>query len=163
MIDETFFNDVLTRTFKKMHRTTCAEATLQGLFELWGLNNKKLTWATAGYGGAISSGKTTCGLLIGCSTAIGFLCGREENKIPEENRKQRNKAIRKVSKLYTDFLKEYGNTECKLLSNTDFSDIEEAKNYVIDKKWKSSCDIYLKFVMEKCIKLMEKEAIKKNN
>ena len=31
------FDDILTRAYKRMHRYTCGEASLQALLELWDL------------------------------------------------------------------------------------------------------------------------------
>ena len=58
--------------------------------------------------GAISSSQATCGLLIGSSVAIGFLCGQGKEGVPEEHEVDRNRAIDVVGELYRDFLREFG-------------------------------------------------------
>jgi len=129
---------------------------LQGLQAMWDLPLKGYSWATAGYMGSISSGQTTCGLLIGSSIAIGLHCGQSKEGIPEEYEQERNKAIHAVCELYSDFLKEFSSTDCKTLSHCDFSNPEELNRYIQNKGWKNTCDIFLKFVMDKCIEMADK-------
>ena len=105
--------------------------------------------------GAISSGQTTCGLLIGSSIAIGLRCGQGKKEIPEEHESERGKAILAVEELYSDFLKKFGSTECKALLGADFSNEEEMIQWAVDKRYKQTCDVFLKFVFEKCIKMAE--------
>lgn len=155
MEDQELFNNVLTQAYKRMHRYTCAEASLQALLTLWNLPLEEYSWATGGYLGAILSGKTTCGLLIGSSIALSFRYGRGTNDIPEKCEDERNKAIQAVGELYSDFLEEFGSTECKELSNVDFSKGEEIGRYISTKGWKQTCDIFLEFVLRKCVSMAD--------
>jgi len=132
---------------------------LQSSQAMWDLPPKGYSGATAGYMGAISSGQITCGLLIGSSIAIGLRCGQGKEGIPEEHEQERNKAIHAVYNLYSDFLKEFGSTDCKTLSHCDFSNPEELNRYTQNKGWKNTCDIFLKFVVNKCSELAEKEKL----
>ena len=50
------FDEILTEAYRRMHRYTCAEASLQALLDLWELPVNPNAWATAGYLGAIASG-----------------------------------------------------------------------------------------------------------
>ncbi len=159
MKDKEEFDNIFTKAFKRMHRYTCAEASLQCLLEMWDLPNEKLSWATGGYMGAISSGSTTCGLLIGSTIAIGFRCGRETNNIPELNTNERSRAIKAVKKLYEEFLKEFKETECKKLLKYDFSNPKEAVEYAQKKVYKSTCDLFLEFVIDKCNEMVENQEI----
>ncbi|MFX0116249.1 MAG: C-GCAxxG-C-C family protein [Candidatus Hodarchaeota archaeon] len=133
-----------------MHRYTCAEASLQALLALWELPLNDFSWATAGYSGAILSGDTTCGLLIGSSIAINLRCGQGKASIPEDHEEDRQKAIQAVGELYTDFIKKFGSTQCKTLTQVDFSKGEELVDYIIHKKWKQTCDGFLNFAFRKC-------------
>ncbi|UCG00990.1 MAG: C_GCAxxG_C_C family protein [Candidatus Heimdallarchaeota archaeon] len=155
MADQDAFNDILTQAYKRMHRYTCAEASLQALLTLWNLPLEEYSWATGGYLGAIMSGKTTCGLLIGSSVAIGFRCGQGKEKVPEECDDERNKAVQAVGELYSDFLEKFGSTKCKELSRTDFSKGEELGQYLATKGWKQTCDIFLDYVLRKCKSMAE--------
>ena len=132
---------------------------MQGLQALWDLPLKGYTWATAGYMGAILSGQTTCGLLIGSSIAIGLRSGQGKEGIPEAHEQERSKTIHAVGELYSDFLKEFGSTDCKTLSNCDWSNPEELNRYIQNKGWKNTCDIFLKFVIHKCIEMADKGTI----
>ena len=105
--------------------------------------------------GAILSGQTTCGLFIGSSVAIGFRCGQGKEGVPEEHEADRNRAIQTVEELYKDFLKEFGSVDCKTLSHCDFSDSKDFQQWVQYKGWKSTCDVYLKSVLNKCIEMAE--------
>ena len=160
MKEQDVFDDILTQAYKRMHRYTCAEASLQALLNLWDLPKEGYSWATAGYMGAILSGQTTCGLLIGSSMAIGLRCGQGKKGIPEEHESERGKAILLVNDLYNDFLKEFGSTECKTLNEgTDFSNPDETADWGINKKYKQTCDVFLKFVFQKCVKMAEEGKI----
>ena len=113
------FNDILTEAYRRMHRYTCGEASLQALLELWDLPVDINSWATAGYLGAIGSGHTTCGLLIGSSIAIGLRSGQKVQGIPEQNEDAREKTIQAVNELYNEFLTEFGSTDCKTLNKVE--------------------------------------------
>ena len=62
---------------------TWAEAILQVLRENTGWDATPYQWATAGYMGAINSGKTICGVLFGGSIYLGFLNGKDSTNAPE--------------------------------------------------------------------------------
>jgi len=51
--EQDVLDEILTRAYKRMHRYTCAEASLQALLNLWDLAKEGHSWATAGYQGAI--------------------------------------------------------------------------------------------------------------
>ncbi|PWI46639.1 hypothetical protein CEE45_15840 [Candidatus Heimdallarchaeota archaeon B3_Heim] len=151
MDEQKNFDNILTRAYKRMHRYTCGEASLQALLELWDLPYDANSWATAGYLGAIGSGTTTCGLLIGSTIGIGLQCGRNSKGIPEENDDEREKAIQAVNELYTEFLTKFGSTDCKILNKVDFRKGEEISEWMIQKGWKQTCDIFLNYTMRKCL------------
>ena len=155
MNEQNNFDDILTGAYKRMHRYTCGEASLQALLELWDLPINTNSWATAGYLGAIGSGSTTCGLLIGSSIGIGLRCGQETQGIPEQNENAREKAIQAVNELYNEFLTKFGSTECKTLNKVDFRKGEEITEWMIQKGWKQTCDIFLNFSMRKCLSMVE--------
>ena len=153
MKDKEEIEQILTEAYRRMHRYTCAEASLQALLKLWKFSQYDYSWATAGYLGAILSGDTTCGLLIGSSVALSLFCGLEKEGIPENHENERNKAIQYVSDLYSSFIKEFGSTQCKTLTKVDFRKGKEISDYITNKKWKKTCDVYLNFVFRKCSEL----------
>ena len=100
--------------------------------------------------GAIAMGQTTCGLLIGSSAAIGLRCGNGKKGIPEEHAADRERAIAGVARLYRDFLKEFGSTDCRTLSGCDYSDPQDVERRMKSEDWKDTCDVFLTFVMTRC-------------
>jgi hypothetical protein len=75
--------------------------------------------------------------------------------VPEEHEDDRISAIIAIGDLYRDFRKEFDRTDCKTLSHCDFSDSTDLEQWIQDKGWESTCDVYLKFVMNKCIEMAE--------
>ena len=148
MKDQKTIDDIISRAFKRMHRYTCAEASLQALLELWDLPVEDYAWATGGYMGAITTTNTTCGVLIGTGIAIGLQIGREKKGIPENHVKERSKSIRLVNKLYRGFTKQFKTTECKELTN-GFQ----------NKDWGKKCDECLNYVVKTMLEWTEKEKI----
>lgn len=149
------FDEILTKAYKRMHRYTCAEASLQALLELWEMKDSHLSWATAGYFGGILSGETTCGLLIGSGAAVGFRCGLGKDSNPDDHPEARGTAIEIVTELYNDFKEKFGSTTCKTLTNIDFSDGDQLGAYIMEKKWKSTCDIFLDYTLRKLNSMVE--------
>jgi hypothetical protein len=149
------FDEVLTQAYKRMHRYTCAEASLQALLKLCDIQNPEFSWATAGYLGAITSGETTCGLLIGSSIAIGIKCGLGKDSVPEDYPEERGTAIGLVSELYQGFREKFGSTTCKILTTVDFSDGDQLGEYIVEKKWKTTCDLFLDFTLRKLYQMRQ--------
>lgn len=130
---------------------------MQGLQEIWGIDTKETSWATAGYLGAIGSGQTTCGLLIGSSIAIGLKTGRGKQCLPLEDTDERDKAVQSVNTLYHDFLKEFESTECQTLTTCNFSKPEDEKRYIEKEIYKECCFKFFNFVMNRFIEMDKKE------
>ncbi len=113
------------------------------------------SWAAAGYLGAIMSGQTVCGTLIGAAAALGFKCGAEKEGTPEENGSVRSCTVEAVGKLYRDFIDEFGSTDCATLCHCDFTSADDVTNYIENKGWKDTCDHFLEFVLKKCATMSE--------
>ncbi len=109
--------------------------------------------------GAIAMGQTTCGLLIGSGAAIGLRCGEGKKGVPEEHAPDRDRAIAGVARLYRDFLKEFGSTDCRTLCGCDYTDPEDIERRMRDEDWKVTCDVFLEFVMTRCAEMARKEKI----
>ena len=118
---------------------------------MWELPQQDYSWATAGYQGAISSGNTTCGLLIGGTIAIGLRSGQGKEVIPVEDKETRAQAIAEVNEFYRDFLGEFNNTICKELINLDFSKPGEGQRYAKEEVYKDTCFKYFNFIMDRFI------------
>ena len=108
-------------------------------------------WATAGYMGAINSGKTICGILFGASIYMGFLNGIGATNAPELNDKRRLKAIKSVNDLFNGFINQFGETDCTALTGCDWGKKEDIKRYFKDEIYKDTCFRQFEYVIEKCI------------
>ena len=104
---------------------TWAEAILQVLREDTGWDAIPYQWATAGYMGAINSGKTICGILFGGSIYLGFLNGIDSTDAPKLKDERR--------------------------LNCDWSKKEDIKRYFKDEIYKDTCFRQFEYVVEKCI------------
>lgn len=124
---------------------------MQGLREIWNLPRVDYTWAAAGYRGAIRSGNTTCGLLIGSSIAIGLRHGQGKEGVPMEDEETREQAIREVNELYRSFIDQFGNTLCSGLINCDLGTPEGQARYIEQKIYKDTCFNFFKFIMNRFI------------
>ena len=151
MTEEKSPDETIRQAYRRMHRYTCAEASLQALLEKWKMPKKTYSWATAGYLGAILAGQTTCGILIGSSIAIGIRHGMGKNGVPEEHEAERSAAIAEVNNLYKEFINKFGSSDCKTLNQLDFSDSEAFGKWTDEKGWKKTCDLFLDFVTNKYI------------
>ena len=108
-------------------------------------------WATAGYMGAIGSGKTICGVLFGGAIYLGFLNGVDRPEAPKINDEGRLNAIKSVNKLFSGFISEFGETDCSLLTGCDWSKKEDIQRYYKDEIYKNTCFKQFEYVVEKCI------------
>jgi C_GCAxxG_C_C family probable redox protein len=156
METENNFNDIQASAMKRMHRYTCAEASLQAFMELFNMPRNASVWACAGYGGAILSGHATCGLLIGSGIAISMALGRGKNCLPEQDELERSRAIQYVANLYKDFSEKFGSTRCTDLSRCDWNKPDDITLFVSEKRWKVSCDVQMQFILE-CGKTLAEE------
>ena len=108
-------------------------------------------WATAGYAGAINSGKTTCGILFGASIYLGFLNGMDSTDAPELMDAKRLKAIKSVDELFNGFINRFAETDCTTLTGCDWSKKDDVKRYFKDEIYKDTCFRQFEYVIEKCI------------
>jgi hypothetical protein len=86
-------------------------------------------WATAGYMGAINSGKTICGILFGGSIYIGFLNGIDSTDAPKLKDKRRLNAIKSVNELFNGFINRFAETDCNALTGCDWSKKDDISRY----------------------------------
>ena len=110
-------------------------------------------WATVGYGGAIDTGKTICGILFGGTVYLGYLSGINASGVPEVKDKNRKAAIESVRHLYQGFIEKFGDSDCKALTGCDWSKKEDVKRYFKEKVYKNICYPQFEYVLAE---LMEK-------
>ena len=108
-------------------------------------------WATAGYNGAIGSGKTICGVLFGGAIYLGFLNGKDSSDAPTLKDEGRIKAIKSVNAFFNGFINKFGETDCSLLTGCDWSKKEDIQRYYNDEIYKNTCFRQFEYVIEKCV------------
>lgn len=108
-------------------------------------------WATAGYMGAIISGKTICGVLFGASIYLGFLNGMNSTDAPKLKDEKRLNAIKSVNDLFNGFINQFGETDCKALTGCDWSKKEDIDRYFKDEIYKDTCFRQLEYAVAKCV------------
>ena len=115
-------------------------------------------WATAGYMGAINSGKTICGVLFGGSIYLGFLNGMKATDAPKLKDEGRLIAIKSVNGLFDGFINRFAETDCTALTGCNWSKKEDINRYFKDEIYKDTCFRQFEYVIEKCI--AEKTSVK---
>jgi hypothetical protein len=101
----------------------------------------------AGYEGAIASGNTTCGFLIGAVAFIGFYHGRDADDMPVIDNEKRRQAIRSVKNLFLGFVDRFGQTDCQILTGCDWRKKEDARRYYHEKIYLRVCMPQMEYVM----------------
>lgn len=69
---------------------------------------------------------------------------------------KRTKAIETVNTLFTGFIKEFGTTDCRSLTNCDFSKKEEVDKYIRNEVYKHVCFKQFEYVLAYCVEQMKK-------
>lgn len=70
---------------------------------------------------------------------------------PEVEDGQRIKAIETVNRLFRGFIGEFGFTDCRSLTNCDFSKKEEVDRYMQDEVYKHTCFKQFEYVLAYCL------------
>ena len=109
-------------------------------------------WATAGYLGAIRTGKTICGQLFGAAIFLGYLSGQNAEKWPGVKDEQRIQAIESVSGLFNEFIDKFGTSDCQTLIGCDYGKEEDRERYRSEKIYEKVCFPQLQFVLSHCLK-----------
>jgi hypothetical protein len=108
-------------------------------------------WATAGYMGAIESGKTICGFLFGGAVYLGFHSGLRATAAPQVKDEKRKEAVTSVRNLFQGFIERFGDTDCKTLTGCDWSKKEDVKRYFKEKIYENTCYHQGEYVLTKCL------------
>jgi len=124
---------------------------LQVLREIMDWDAIPYQWATAGYMGAIDSGKTICGFLFGGSVFIGYLSGAKATEAPTLKDDCRARAIATVKGLFQGFIERFGTTDCGLLTGCDFSQKTDIRRYFKEKIYENTCFRQFDYVLRHCL------------
>jgi len=111
-------------------------------------------WATAGYMGAVETGRTICGTLFGGAVFVGYLHGMNATQAPEVQGKSRTRAIESVRGLFQGFVERFGDTDCRTLIGCDWSKKEDRERYFREEVYKGTCYNYLDYVLARCLDQM---------
>lgn len=111
-------------------------------------------WATAGYMGAVETGRTICGTLFGGAVFVGYLHGMNATQAPEVQGKSRTRAIESVRELFQGFVERFGDTDCRTLIGCDWSKKEDRERYFREEVYKETCYNYLDYVLARCLDQM---------
>jgi hypothetical protein len=101
--------------------------------------------------GAIRVGKTICGTLFGASVFLGSLYGMNEAHPPAVQDEKRLKAIDAVEGLYRGFIERFGHTECRTLTECDWTREEDRARYRQEEVFERKCCEYLDYVLAACL------------
>ena len=100
---------------------------------------------------------TICGILFGSTAFLGFHYGEGEAAAPGVEDEKRTKAIEAANRLFTGFIKEFGTTDCRSLTNCDFSKKEEVDKYMENEVYKHTCFKQFEYVLAYCLDQIEKQ------
>jgi hypothetical protein len=95
--------------------------------------------------------------LFGSTAFLGFIFGDGETSAPEVEDDKRTKAIEAVNGLFTGFIEKFGTTDCRSLTDCDFSKKEEVDRYMQNEVYKHTCFKQFEYVLSYC--LTRKEAL----
>jgi len=124
---------------------------LQVLREIMGWDAVPYQWATAGYMGAIDSGKTICGFLFGGSVFLGYLSGAKAAEAPTLENENRARAIASVKGLFQGFIERFGTTDCRMLTGCDFSQKPDVGRYFKERIYENTCYRQFNYVLRHCL------------
>jgi hypothetical protein len=114
-------------------------------------------WAVAGYDGAIRSGKTICGTLLGGTVYLGYLQGQDAEGAPEIGGERRTRAIQAVGDLYAGFIERFGDTDCQTLTGCHHGKPEDVERYNRERIYEQCFD-YFGHVVAKCLEASDPTA-----
>jgi hypothetical protein len=112
-------------------------------------------WATAGYTGAIDSGKTICGFLFGGCVFLGYLSGEKAAEAPTLESDARARAIASVKGLFQGFIERFHTTDCGKLTGCDFSRKTDVSRYFKEKIYENTCYRQFDYVLRQCLAQLE--------
>jgi hypothetical protein len=101
--------------------------------------------------GAIGSGRTICGTLVGGLLFVGFFQGSNATDAPEVQDEGRTRAIGSVRRLFDGFAERFGDTDCTTLTGCDWSKKEDRQRYYKEEVYKGTCYTYFEYVLDHCL------------
>jgi hypothetical protein len=96
-------------------------------------------WALHGYGGAIRSGQSDCGVLVGGMVALGLKAGQEGEALGLTPPQATEWAGSLVKEYYDRFIAAFGTIKCRALTGVHFSVDEDVQRYYRDRALQEAC------------------------
>lgn len=103
----------------KLHEEgfNCSESVLLSLVSEWGIRSELIPRIATGFGGGMGRQGYVCGALAGGIMAIGLKYGRDKGSdVPA-----RDKSYATVRELFKKFREEFGNIDCRKLTDCDLT------------------------------------------
>ena len=96
-------------------------------------------WAVHGYGGAIRSGQSDCGVLVGGMAALGLMAGEQARARGMTASQAAQWATALVKEYYELFIAEFKTINCRALTGIDFSVDEQVQRYYRERARQEAC------------------------
>lgn len=114
----------------------CAEAVLLAISKEFNQKSSLIPRIATGFGAGVGRSGQICGALSGAVMAIGLLKGCDRG---EEEREKRNAAYENVQQMVKAFEKEFGSSQCRMLTQCDLQTKEGQEKYRREELRKKLC------------------------
>lgn len=118
----------------------CAEAVLIALSEHFNQKTPVIPRIATGFGAGIGRFGQMCGALSGAVMAVGLLIGCDKAEVEKE---ERNATYENVLEMVKAFEKQFGSSQCRMLTQCDFQTEEGRENYRKQKHRKNLCPKFI--------------------
>lgn len=136
-IDSNKLMDAAEKCFTQEKRT-CSGSLLKAGSEALGVKSSIIPDIAMGFGGGIGMQRKTCGAVTGAAMVLSIAAGLKQ----KDHKKKKMLAMKAAGNLFKRFEKEFGTTECKLLTSLGKEEKEKSKN--IRETIKKKCTNYVK-------------------
>jgi C_GCAxxG_C_C family probable redox protein len=114
----------------------CAESVLLALSEQFHQEFPIIPRIATGFGAGVGRSGQICGALSGAVMAVGLLRGCDKG---EEEREKRNATYESVRQMVKAFEKEFGSSQCRVLTQCDLQTQEGKEKYRREELRKKLC------------------------
>jgi C_GCAxxG_C_C family probable redox protein len=118
----------------------CAESVLLVLSEQFHQESPIIPRIATGFGAGVGRSGQICGALSGAVMAIGLQKGCDKG---EEEREKRNEAYESVWQMIKAFEKEFGSSQCRVLTQCDLQTQEGKEKYRCEELRKKLCPRFI--------------------
>ncbi len=142
------------------HGNDCGPSVMQVMCETSGFDSDLFWTGFPLYGGIAGQQRATCGAAAAAAVYLGL---RHRMPLTDKEAVARERKIieKEANGLATEFIQKFGSTICLELVKLDFSKPENWKKYEEENITAITCDLFVKFVLEKLYEIEEKRDTKK--